>query len=62
MMEKKITNDTIPGEKHILYSKFYVTDSNLSPVSVDLYNLFLENLKLNSVLLSNLLEHIVLKG
>lgn len=44
MMEKKITNDTIPGEKHILHSKFYVTDSNLSPVSVDLYNLFLENL------------------
>lgn len=44
MMEKKITNDTIPGEKRILHSKFYVTDSNLSPVSVDLYNLFLENL------------------
>lgn len=44
MMEKKITNDIIPGEKHILHSELYVTNSNLSSVSVDLYNLFLENL------------------
>lgn len=42
MMEKKITNDIIPGEKHIFHTKLYVTNSKLSPTSVGLYNLFSE--------------------
>lgn len=31
IMEKKITNDSIPGEKHIVHSELAVTNSDLGP-------------------------------